>query len=401
MSRGRSFKVEVRDYANAKRPNHSWIVYWPNEVPGRPRKSKRFRTRVDADRFAEQKQIDIHNKGAEGGAVHQDAVDEAKWAIKQLAPHGVTIRQVVDFYLKRQDEIARSAMVREAVDEFVRTKKRNGASPRYLRDLTSRLGRFAEAFGGGMVCDITARDLSVWLERLELGPTSRNNYRRVVGVFFNWATRLGYCRENPAKLVERARKKPEPVAIFSAEELKVILGHAPADLVPVLAIGALAGLRVAEIIGLDWREINFRKGHIEVAAEVAKTASRRFVPLEPSLVAWLRPHARVSGPVVPRNVEQRLSAYRREIEVEDRNDRDVIVRPSVKWKDNGLRHSYGSYAIAREESADRVALWMGHTSAMVTFQHYQERATTEEAEAWFGVLPNEDGGANLDVASAG
>lgn len=399
MPRGRSLKVEVREYSNPRRPNDRWIVYWPNETPGRARRSKRFQKKIDAKAFAEQKQIDIHNKGAEGGAVHSDAVEEAKWAMKTLEPYGVSIREVVDAYIERQDQIAKSVAVRVAVEEFLGVKERNGASHRYLRDIRSRLNRFSDEFGGEVVCDLTARALARWLEQLDLGPTSRNNYRRNLGVFFNWAKRLGYCRENPAKLVERAKKKPEPVKIFSAEELRIILIHSPEDLVPVLAIGAFAGLRVAEIAGLDWSEIKIDKGLIEVAAENAKTASRRFVPLEPVLRSWLEPLKCVTGSVIPRNVEKRLTAYRKLLAEEEKSENGVVTRPAVLWRDNGLRHSYGSYAIAREESADRVALWMGHTSAAVTFQHYQERATKEEAEAWFGVR-RDAGGSSGFVGAA-
>ena len=322
----------------------------------------------DATAFAEQKQIDVTNKGSEGGAVHSNAVEEAKWAEKVLRPYGVTIRQAVDAFVERQDLIAKSVTVRFAVQEFIEAKKRGGASERYMSDIRSRFDRFVDGFADRMVCDLAVRELSVWIQKLELGPTSQNNYRRNLGVFFNWAKRLGYCRENPAKLIERARKKPEPVGIFSSTELRVILDHAPVELLPALAIGAFAGLRVAEIGRLDWSELNFDKGHIDVAAEKSKTASRRFVPMEPALRQWLEPIRRVTGPLAPKRINEELSGYRRVLEVEAKNENDVVTRPAVTWKHNGLRHSYASYAIAREESADRVALWLGHTSASMTFQ---------------------------------
>jgi len=66
-------------------------------------------------------------------------------------------------------------------------------------------------------------------------------------------------------------------------------------------------------------------------------------------------------------------------------------RPTVRWKSNGLRHSFASYGIASEEDAARVALWLGHTTPQMTFAHYRERATKEEAQAWFDVLPKEEG----------
>ena len=69
----------------------------------------------------------------------------------------------------------------------------------------------------------------------------------------------------------------------------VIRSLAPADLVPFLAIGAFAGLRHAEILRLDWAEVDLAGGHIEVKAAKAKTASRRLVPITKNLRQWLTP----------------------------------------------------------------------------------------------------------------
>ncbi|WP_396259960.1 tyrosine-type recombinase/integrase [Haloferula sp. A504] len=364
-----------------------WVVYWPAATPGKPRRYRRFKLKKDAEEFQEQKEIDVQNKGTEAAAVHDEALSELKWAVQVLEPLGVSIREAIQSFVDRRAEIAASVPVSEAIRQFRDSKERDGASERYARDLKLRLAKFEEPFGKKAVCDITVRELDRWLVSLGVGPTSRNNYRRNLGVFFSWCEGMGYCQNNPMRKTSRARKKPQPVEIFSADDLRVILENAPEELLPALAIGGLAGIRVAEISKLDWSEINFDKGHIEVAAENSKTASRRFVPMEPALRAWLKKVARVSGPVTQKRLDERLSEYRKILRKEQKDDDGVVLRPAVHWKDNGLRHSYGSYAIAREESADRVALWMGHTSAAVTFAHYQERATTEEAEAWFGVFP--------------
>jgi integrase len=45
----------------------------------------------------------------------------------------------------------------------------------------------------------------------------------------------------------------------------------------------IAGLRRAEIERLDWSEIDFESGLIEVTAEKAKAARRRLVTMQPNL----------------------------------------------------------------------------------------------------------------------
>ena len=67
---------------------------------------------------------------------------------------------------------------------------------------------------------------------------------------------------------------------------------------PFLAIGGFAGLRSAEIERLDWKNVNFERGFIEVRADTCKTRARRLVPISENLRAWLKPFAMPSGPVV-------------------------------------------------------------------------------------------------------
>ena len=74
--------------------------------------------------------------------------------------------------------------------------------------------------------------------------------------------------------------------------------HADEDIIAFLAIGAFAGLRHAEILRLDWSEIDLAGGLIEVKAAKAKTASRRLVPISANLKKWLAPRHQGFGKVV-------------------------------------------------------------------------------------------------------
>lgn len=63
------------------------------------------------------------------------------------------------------------------------------------------------------------------------------------------------------------------------------------------AIGLFAGLRVAETKALDWQDVDLGAGFIHVGAKIAKTGSRRLVPILDNLRAWLRP-GEATGKVV-------------------------------------------------------------------------------------------------------
>jgi integrase len=58
-------------------------------------------------------------------------------------------------------------------------------------------------------------------------------------------------------------------------------------MIPFLTLGAFAGVRHAEIQRLEWKDIRFDDGSIEIRASKAKTASRRLVPILPNLKEWL------------------------------------------------------------------------------------------------------------------
>lgn len=381
--RRESLKVTVKPFSSPYHPGFTHVVYWPSLEPGKPRNSRRFRTKKAADKFALDKEVEIANRGREAAALHDRIAQDAAWAHQQLKPYGVSIREVVLDYLARRNAAERSARVEDAIDEFIDLKKAAGKSARYLGDLRYKLQRFAGDHGERLLSEVTPAMLDAWLEGLGVSPVTRNGFQRVLGVFFEWGAKRGYCAENPARAAESAKETPKRVPIFTPGEIRVILNAAPAELLPVIALGAFAGLRAEEIRRLDWRNVDFLRNRIDIDAGISKTAQHRYVPMNATLIAWIQPHAKAAGKVAPANLYRRLWNFHKELATEDAE----AGRPAVPWKHNALRHSFASYALAAEEDAARVALWLGHESPKMTFKHYRERVTPEAAGEWFAVLP--------------
>jgi integrase len=143
---------------------------------------------------------------------------------------------------------------------------------------------------------------------------------------------------------------------------------------PMLAIGAFAGLRDAEIKRLDWSEVDLARGHIEVKAAKAKSARRRIVPIQPNLAAWLHPYRSLTGQVVPEGARGKLERVRKAARL-------------TRWAKNGLRHSYSSYRLAAIHDAPRVASELGHTSPQMLYSTYRELVLPEEAERYWQIAP--------------
>jgi integrase len=153
----------------------------------------------------------------------------------------------------------------------------------------------------------------------------------------------------------------------------------------MLAIGAFAGLREAEIQRLAWNEVDLGRGHIEVKAAKAKSARRRIVPIQPNLEAWLQPCSGMTGRVVPAGARRKLARAR-------------TAAKLANWPTNGLRHSFASYRLAAIHDAPRVAMELGHTSPQMLFSTYREVVRPEEAERYWKILPTET--ANVVAFSA-
>ena len=109
---------------------------------------------------------------------------------------------------------------------------------------------------------ITVEELDDWLRGLDCSPKTRMNFRANVGVLFSYAERRRMIDSNPILRTARPKLIDKAPEIFSVDELTALLNAALSkapDVVPMLAIGAFAGLREAEIKRLDWAEIDLRR----------------------------------------------------------------------------------------------------------------------------------------------
>jgi integrase len=356
-----------------------WCVTWPKIGKGRNRQF--FKEKSDAETLRDQKLIEQENHGRAGMAFNERQRAEYLECAEKLQPFGKTIRDAIDFYLPHLHATNRTCNAVELVTELLGKKKADGASERYLGDLRSRLGQFAAVFNGKPVAEITSNEVDQWLRSLSdkdtgkpLASTTRNNFRRVLIVAFNFAREHGYCIGNPAEKSAKAKQVEGTVGILTVDQTARLLEHSPAALVPYVAIGAFAGLRRAELERLDWSEIDLSGRLIEVTATKAKSARRRFVKIQPNLAAWLRPYKQLRGSVTPLDYRELLDTAREAAKITD-------------WPSNALRHSFASYHLAHFKNAAALALELGHTNSNLVFQHYRQVVRPKEARQYWRLSP--------------
>jgi integrase len=369
-----------------------WCVTWPKIGKGRNRQF--FKDKTEAETVLQQKLIQQENYGTAGLSFNDRQRAEYLECTEKLEPFGATIRDAVNFYLPHLSALKRTKTAAELVDELLKVKEADGASERYLSDLRSRLTQFSDSFDGKPVAEITVPQIDEWLRSLadketgkRLSPVTRNNFRRVLIVAFNFAKENGYCVGNPAERSAKAKVIETAVGIFTIDQTARLLESAPAELVPYVAIGAFAGLRRAELERLDWKEVDLQSGLIEVTASKAKSARRRFVKIQTNLAKWLQPYAQLSGNVTPANYRELLDAAREAAGIQD-------------WPQNALRHSFASYHLARFNDAAALSLELGHTNSNLVFQHYRQLVKPKQAERYWKIVPAVAGKKLVQFATA-
>lgn len=271
--------------------------------------------------------------------------------------------------------------VAEVVTDLLALMQSKGKSARYVADLKARLTKFSDAFAVD-ISTISTADVQRWLDGLKVSPQTTKNFRTVLNRLFTFAESRGFIFKggNPVAGTEiESTKGGGMIEIYTPQEIEALIKHASPDFLPVVALGAFAGLRAAEIERLEWSEIDLAGGFIHVASDKAKTRSRRLVPVAANLAKWLADYGKRKGKV------QRLStALLRDARAE------CCKAAGVVWKDNGLRHSFVSYRLAEVQDAAKVAMEAGN-SADVVFRHYRELVKPSDAVKWFAVAPEQPG----------
>jgi len=336
----------------------------------------------------------------------------------------VPLLEAAQYYVKRHPTRIPPRPVAVVAEEMLKFKQSDGLSSEYLRHLRGDMNRFAAAFHGN-IGTVMGPDIDKWLRGLGVSPRTRNNLRASVQTLFAFAKAQRYLPKDHDEIdsVLLAKPGPSEIEIFTPKEIAEILANAEDRLIPFLALGAFAGIRSAEIQRLEWTDIHFDAGIIEIRAAKAKTASRRTVPILDNLRAWLMRHRREAGLVcdgldtkneIP-SLVQTINEARRlvwskanrvseaQLKKTEKQVRLDSAKPKTKappgaetakiegwpafaWKHNALRHSFISYRVAEIQNVAQVSLEAGNSPQMI-FKHYRELVRPTAAKEWFAILP--------------
>jgi integrase len=400
-----------------KRPDGSYRLYWRARVDGRPKSlMKDYGTYAEAKREGDRKVAEISKGKAAGlspgqAADAQNAIEElqrfyvatgkhvsirfavAEWCEAARKLEGRTLAEATDGFLSTVVKVKRMDLA-EAVEQFIEGRKaktiskdgkRPQLSPGWHYTIAMWLREFAQTFPSHAVCDLNRDHLTAYVNgHGDVTPRTRNGRRNVVKMFLKWSVERDYLSASHRLLTADGMAKEVQdfgdIEIYTPKELREMLDHASKTkefrgLLPVVALGALAGLRLQEIARLAWADVWRVPGHVEITATKSKTRQRRLVEVVPALAAWLEPFRGFSGAVWDGTLDQFHDLFG--------EMRDELEIPARR---NGLRHGFCSFHFALHSNENLTAAQAGNSPAMI-HAHYKGLATKKEAETWFKVRP--------------
>jgi len=291
------------------------------EQDGKPKRVfKSFADEQAAWNFAENKDQEIKNHGVRYGDIPPEvrrAFDFYRDEAADLLAMGAEVPRFEDLVSGALGDIRRrhyerdeaQVPISDAVVEFL-AYKQSRVKERQLANLTDQLKRFASDFGDKPIATVTTAQVDKWLSSLRsrrnpnklkeaplLSPLSRNHYRATLHAFFGYgaAQARQWCPRNPVADLEPEQVATSEPQAYSPEDAAAImqaaLDHKPA-LVPVLALGMFAGLRVSEAVQIDLSKL--KSDADEFRVNKGKTGPR-IAPLSATCKAWLHAQARRKG----------------------------------------------------------------------------------------------------------
>jgi hypothetical protein len=167
--------------------------------------------------------------------------------------------------LNEKTEYARSAGVtfgalldRYIAEEMPQRKSTKGG---YLSIINSKL---RPQWGSLLLSEIRPAQVHTWLQHLDLAPVTKGHIKSLMHKLFDLATLWEYLpleRRNPIEIVKvkNVTMRTNEVIVLSAEQFREIAPKLPEHVNMIAMAAACLGLRVSEILGLQWSDIDWEK----------------------------------------------------------------------------------------------------------------------------------------------
>lgn len=339
-------------------------------------------------------------EGIEGMAIKAELRVAAIQGERLLAEYNKTLSDAVQFYLahlKSQAEKDKTHTISFLADKWLadRTADKNKpAKKKTLIGIKEGAKMLKAAFGECRIAEVTKKDIEDYLQSLERDNQTKRNKWSLIRQFFNYCIKNGYFSSNPAKGIVITIPSKD-IQILPLEKVQQIFDALQTtdkhkDLMPYFAVSIFAGLRPTEAQLLTWERINLDTREIHVLASTSKVGESRIVKIEDTLLHWLKEYkGEKKGLIVPaKNFTRRFRRFRADIGYKMTNsDKKVVLNPdSVKWTQDVMRHTFGSYHLGKYHDRAHLAELMGNSIEVIK-KHYKVSVSEADTKAFWNILP--------------
>jgi len=243
--------------------------------------------------------------------------------------------------------------------------------------------------------DVKPMAVEDWLNGLSLAPKTKGHIRGLMHLIFDCAIRWELTDKNPMELVrvKGGVQRLERPAVLTAKQFTRMLAVIREPYRTMVLLAGCLGLRVSEIMALQWADFDFKNRTILVqrsivhgrVGSVKTESSRDLVPISPRLLEILvRYQAKCyptpegwlfANPVTGRPYHQEEVQKRHIV----RAAKEVGITERVGW--HTFRHSYRSWLDTGGASIGLQKELMRHASIQTTMNVYGRAMTADKRKA--------------------
>jgi len=276
--------------------------------------------------------------------------------------------------LRRERRVSRSLTLAELVEVYL---AQHDVEPVTIEKLRWLLGKAVAVFGERPVGELRSEEVAAW--RIALSPGYRFDATQALRQVLARAVVWGMIDLNPAKLgVDNpSPRRREQRPFESWAELDAVAANLSSRYRPMVIFAAATGLRPAEWLALEWRDLDpearvvyvhrsFTKGRLKCP----KTeASRRAVPLQTIALEAIeqQPASRRSALVFPAERGGYLDLHNFRNREWKPAQRAAGIEPLRRIYD--LRHTFATFALRAGISTFDLSRYMGASLTMID-RHY-------------------------------